>query len=128
MKILFLSFFLFSLLVGCAGQKGRIEDRGFQSGPLQSATREGNRLFQEALGKFYEADSNYSQALATSELGEKSRLLREAAQTYEQSLIILAKLRTQVSLESDRRRIDSLMEAAQLGQQNACDSTPVMRK
>lgn len=128
MRTLFLCFLTLSILLGCAGKEQRTETTPLQKGALRSASKDENRQFREAVDLFYEADAIYSHALATSELKEKGQLLREAARKYEQVLTILAEVRRHVREESDRRRIDTFMRAAQLGERNACESIPELSK
>jgi FtsZ-binding cell division protein ZapB len=125
---LILSFFFLSLLLGCAGEEERTESVPLPREPLRSASEDKNKLFREAVNLLYKADGIYSYALTISELKEKGQLLREAARKYEQVLTNLAEVRRHVKEESDGRRIDTLMQAAMLGEQNACDSMPVLSK
>jgi hypothetical protein len=125
MRILLLSFLSLLVFVGCAGQEQKAGG-GISKKPLVSATEEQNEIFQGAVSQFYEADWLCSRAIATAELKEKASLLDEAAHEYEQILNTLAELRPGVNGKADRKRIDSLIEAAQLGQRNACDSLPVI--
>lgn len=128
MRTLLLSLISLLLFLGCAGEEERIESKPLRREPLRGVSKNENKLFREAVNLLYEADAIYSYALTISELKEKGQLLTEAARKYEQVLINLAEVRGHVKEESDRRRIDTLMKAAQLGEQNACDSMPILSK
>ena len=128
MRTLLLSFIPLFLFLGCAGEEQGIGSEPLHREPLRSASKDENRLFQEAVNLFYEADAIYSRALATSELKERGQLLSESVRKYDRVLISLAEVRGHVKEDADKRRIDTFVKAAQLGEQNACDSMPILSR